>query len=280
MADKRILTIQDVSCVGRCSTTVALPVLSVWGHETCILPTAVLSTHTGGFGRPAVVHLDPQLPAFRQHWKSQGVAFDAILVGYLGSKAAVAETMEIMDTLLAPGGIRIVDPAMADHGRLYSGLDEDYAESIRKLCGKTDVLLPNITEAALLTGLPYREEPEEDYVNHLLDKLEPPQVILTGINDGAERVGAVLRSGDGVRHYFHKRIDKNYHGTGDLFAACFAGALLSGWDFYDSMRISGDFVKKCIEHTLDDSDHRYGVRFETVLPELMKLRMENKGSPD
>ena len=134
MAYKRILTIQDISCVGQCSMTVALPILSACGHETCILPTALLSTHTGGFGKPSVVHMGQNLDAFWKHWKDNGITFDAILVGYLGSMEAIEMTSRILAEMLAPGGISIVDPAMADHGKLYSGFDQAYADAMKGLC--------------------------------------------------------------------------------------------------------------------------------------------------
>ena len=168
MAYKRILTIQDISCVGQCSMTVALPILSACGHETCILPTAVLSTHTGGFGKPVVSHLDTVLLDIWRHWKENDITFDAILVGYLGSVPAIETVMEIADALLAPGGMLIVDPAMADHGKYYSGFDESYAQAMKVLCRKADIIIPNITEAAMLSGKEYRTVLDENYVNELV----------------------------------------------------------------------------------------------------------------
>ena len=175
----RILTIQDISCVGQCSMTVAMPVLSACGHETCILPTALLSTHTGGFGKPEVCHLSRSMAAFRDHWQKNGITFDAILTGYLGSVEAIREAAAIMDTLLAPGGKIIVDPAMADHGRLYSGLSEEYAREMIKLCLRADVMLPNLTEAAMMAGTVLPENPEESEIRALLKSLDGRNVVLT-----------------------------------------------------------------------------------------------------
>ena len=154
MAYKRILSVKDISCVCKCSMSVALPILSAFGHEVCILPTAVLSTHTGMKTKPAVHHLDSALPGFREHWERESVRFDIISTGYLGNIGAIDEVLSIADKLLAPGGILIVDPAMADHGKLYSGLDDAYAEAMYRLCVKADILLPNVTEAAMLAGIP------------------------------------------------------------------------------------------------------------------------------
>ncbi len=271
MAYKRILTIQDISCVGQCSMTVAMPILSACGHETCILPTALLSTHTGGFGRPAVLHLDDALGDIWRHWKEQGITFDAILTGYLGSVTAIETAAQIIGTLLAPGGVSIVDPAMADHGKLYSGFDETYARAMEKLCRRADIILPNITEAAMLSGIPYREDLSEDYVAELLDALDHKCVVLTGVGFRPEETGIVIREGERRQHYRHSRVDRSYHGTGDIFAACFTGALMQEKPLYEAVKIAGDFTRQCIENTYSAPAHWYGVKFETALPELIRI---------
>ena len=274
MAYKRILTIQDISCVGQCSMTVALPILSACGHETCILPTALLSTHTGGFGKPALIHFDGALDAMWRHWKENEIAFDAILVGYLGSVAAIETASRIMDELLAPGGVSIVDPAMADHGKLYSGFDENYTEAMERLCRKADIILPNMTEAAMFAGMPYEETLDEGYISRLLDGLHHPCVILTGVGYTEGETGVVIREGETQLHYKHPRIGKSYHGTGDMFAACFTGALMQGKTKYEAVKIAADFVCRCIENTQKNPAHWYGVKFETALPELIRI-MQN-----
>lgn len=265
MPYKRILTIQDISCVGQCSMTVALPILSAWGHETCILPTAVLSTHTGGFGKPAVVHLDGALDAMVRHWRENGITFDAVLTGYLGSVGAVKTAMDILDTMLAPGGLAIVDPAMADHGRRYSGLTEEYAAAMAELCRKADILLPNITEAAMLTGLPYKETLTEGYVRELLLGLSAPNVVLTGAGYAPGETGAAVREGQRLYRYTHPKVGGSCHGTGDIFAACFTGALMQEKTMEQAVKTAADFTCKCIENTVQNPAHWYGVKFETVL---------------
>lgn len=270
MAYKRILTIQDISCVGQCSMTVALPVLSACGHETCILPTALLSTHTGGFGKPVVTHLDRNLEQMWRHWQENEITFDAILVGYLGSVAAVEAAGEILDALLAPDGIAIVDPAMADHGKLYSGLDEAYARAMEALCRKAAVVLPNLTEAAMFAGMPWQENMDEHYVNDILDRMGMDCVVLTGIGSALDNTGILLRRGQQQFHYTHRRFDRSFHGTGDLFAACFTGAWLQGKSMEESVQIAGDFTCKAIENTIFAPAHWYGVKFETALPELIR----------
>ena len=268
---RRILTMQDISCVGQCSTTVALPILSACGLEACILPTALLSTHTGGFGKPAVVHFDGALTDIWRHWLDNGITFDAILVGYLGSLAAVKAAGEIINRLLAPGGVTIVDPAMADNGKLYSGFDEEYARSIGTLAERADVILPNVTEAAILSGLPYQEKIDINYVNHLLDGLHHPCAVLTGVDFAEGGIGVVLREGTVQQEYRHKRIGKGCHGTGDIFAAVFTGALMQGKNRLDAVKIAADFTCRCIENTVSAPAHWYGVRFEPLLPELMEM---------
>jgi len=269
MAYKRILTIQDISCIGQCSMTVALPILSACGHETCILPTALLSTHTGGFGKPAVMH-NTVVAEMVSHWKENGITFDAILVGYLGSVAAVEQTEAIISTMVAPGGISIVDPAMADHGRLYSGFDEAYVREMERLCRRADAILPNITEAAMLSGNEYREMLTEDYVHKLLTELNHPRVILTGAAYREGETGIALWEQGRMRHYSHRKIGKSYHGPGDMFAAAFTGALMQEMDTAEAVKTAADFVCLSIENTVRAPAHWYGVKFETALPHLIQ----------
>lgn len=274
MAYKRILTIQDISCVGQCSMTVAMPILSACGHETCILPTAMLSTHTGGFGKPAVIHFGGELEDMVSHWKENGINFNAILVGYLGSIPAIGLTQRVLQDLLAPDGVAIVDPAMADHGKLYSGFDPEYARAMERLCRQADIILPNITEAAMFAGMEYRENLEEDYIRELLQKLNHPQVILTGVGYREGETGAAVYRDGAVEYYTHPKVGKNFHGTGDMFAACFTGALMQEKSLKESVKIAADFVCRAIENTCAAPAHWYGVKFETALPDLIRMLQE------
>lgn len=271
MAYKRILTIQDISCVGQCSMTVALPILSACGHETCILPTAILSTHTGGFGKPVVTHLDHGLDAMWQHWQEQRITFDAIYTGYLGSTAAVETAMVIADRMLAPGGLLIVDPAMADHGKRYSGLDESYAAAMAELCGKADILIPNLTEAAMLSGMEYQENINEAYILEMLDRISCRNVILTGTSREAGMTGVTVKQGDRRFSYSHLRVDRSFHGTGDMFAAAFVGALMQGKTMERAVQIASDYVLRCVQITDREPAHWYGVRFESALGDLIRM---------
>ena len=274
MAYKRILTMQDISCIGQCSMTVAMPILSVCGHEVCILPSKLLSTHTGGFGKPVVRDLSGNLADICAHWQQAGITFDAIYTGYLGSVEAIEAAGMIMDTMLAPGGKIIIDPAMADHGKLYSGFDEEYAGAMIGLCDKADVILPNITEAAIMTGLSYQQELEESYITRLLDGLKDRNVILTGVGYTPEETGAAVQCGGHRMHYPHQKIGKSYHGTGDIFAACFTGAWMQGLELFDAVKVAADFTFRCIENTYREPAHWYGVKFETALPDLLRMLSE------
>lgn len=271
MPYQRILTVQDISCLGQCSITVALPILSACGHETCILPSAVLSTHTGGFGMPHIKDLTDDFAGIIKHWQDQKFIFDTVYTGYLGNRKHMEYVKEIFDTVLTPGGMRIVDPAMGDNGKLYMCFDREYALAMRDLCACADVILPNVTEACYMTGMPYRQDLDEAYVAELMDKLEAicPNVVLTGIGYKEDETG-VLVSREGKRwHYVHKKIPKSFHGTGDVFASTFVGAWQQGESMEDAVKIAADFTTKCIEKTYHAPAHWYGVKFETVLPELV-----------
>lgn len=278
MAYRKILTVQDISCVGQCSVTVALPILSACGHETCILPSAVLSTHTGGFGTPHFKDMTGEFDPILAHWQTLHFQFDGIYTGYLGNTAHTEYVKRLFETMLVPGGLRIVDPAMADQGQLYSGFDMDYVQAMGSLCACADVILPNVTEACLMTGTPYREHLNEEFVSELMEKLEKiaPNVVLTGIGYHPDETG-VMTSRNGRRwHYIHKKIPRSFPGTGDVFASTFVGCLQLGRELEEAVRIAADFTARCIEQTWKDTDHWYGVKFETVLPELMNTLFFNQ----
>lgn len=271
MAYKRILTVQDISCLGQCSITVALPILSACGHETCILPSGILSTHTGGFGMPHIKDLTDDFSGILDHWGNQKVTFDAVYTGYLGNTKHMEHVKRIFDTMLIPDGVRIVDPAMGDHGKLYTGFDMAYALAMRDLCASADVILPNITEACMMTGIPYQEKLDETYVSCVMAELEKicSNVILTGIGYADDETG-VLVSQNGCRwHYVQKKIPKSFHGTGDVFASAFVGAWQQGKTMEEAVKIAGDYTALCIEKTWKEPAHWYGVKFEAALPNLI-----------
>ena len=279
----RILTVQDISCVGQCSATVALPVISACGVEACIMPSAILSTHTGGFHGFTFRDLTADMPGIERHWLSEGIRFQAVTSGYLASAVQIDIVRDLMERLLLPGGVKIVDPAMADHGKLYYGFDHAFVAKMSELCAGADYILPNLTEACLLTGTPYRQElrnPEE--IRALLMKLGalgPSTVVLKGLSSEDGKLGNAVYEvkNDRIRYYFTGRIEKNSHGTGDCFAAAFTGALMRGLDAYDAMALATDFVVECLRQTMKDPEHWYGISFERALP-LLIGRLSDKES--
>lgn len=272
MPYKKILTIQDISCVGQCSLTAALPILSAAGHETCILPSAVLSTHTGGFKGYTFRDLSKDIPKIAEHWGREGISFDAIYTGYLGSAEQIEYVRDIFDTLGAPGFATVVDPAMADNGRLYAGFDAAFVEEMKKLTFCADIILPNITEACLLSGIEYRESYDEAYIDALLAALRSAgarTVVLTGVSYTDDTTGIVILEGDTKSYYTHRKSPRSSHGTGDVFAAAFVGAYVRGKSAYEAAGIAGEYTLRCIENTVDDPGHWYGVKFEPLLGEYI-----------
>lgn len=275
MAYSRILTVQDLSCLGQVSAAVALPVLSAWGHEACLLPTALLSTHTG-FKDPYILNLSDRMPEIIHHWKREGILFDAILVGYLGSQQAISQVMQLVESMLTPEGLCIVDPVMADHGKLYRGFDMDYVHAMHTLCSRADIVLPNVTEAALLTGVPYPEKRTEGMVEELAARLPWENAVLTGAIEEGNSVAIGIKRGQNVTFHSHPRAPGAFSGTGDLFAACLTGGLMSGKKFPEAAAFAADFTGKCAMETAKNPAHSYGIRFEPFLGLLTKEAGEKK----
>lgn len=270
---KRILTIQDISCVGQCSLTVALPILSACGLETAILPSAVLSTHSVGFRDFTFRDLTEDIPAIQHHWQQEGIRFQAVYTGYLGSARQIEMVKDICRNLLVPGGKKIVDPAMADRGELYPVFDMDFVQEMKKLVGEGDIVLPNITEASLLTDTEYREEHDEEYICGLVEgihRLGVGTVVLTGVSYDAHSTGVLVSEQGKQTYYRHELLDRGCHGTGDVYASSFVGAYMHGKTVPEAARIAADYTLACINNTLDDPDHWYGVKFEPVLGKLIK----------
>lgn len=272
---KRILTVQDISCVGKCSLTVALPIISAMGVEASILPTAVLSTHTM-FKNFTCKDLTDQIQPISAHWKSEKMAFDAIYTGYLGSFEQIDLMKELFDDFRTETNFIFVDPAMADNGKLYAAFDETFAKYMATLCAKADIIVPNLTEAAFMTGMAYRDEYDEDYVKTLLKKLVnlgAKICILTGIGfePGMTGVMGYDSSTDEYFYYRHEKLPVSYHGTGDIFSSTCVGAMVSGLDWKEAVRVAADYTAECIRVTLEDpSEPWYGVNFEQAIPFLLK----------
>lgn len=273
MKNEKLLTVQDISCVGQCSLTVALPILSACGVETCVLPSALLSTHTA-FSHFTCLDLTTEMDAIRRVWELEQISFGTIYTGYLGSIRQVAEVKRIADTCVRDGGLRIVDPAMADGGKLYPAFDMDFVVAMRELCRSADILLPNITEACLLSNTPYREQYDTAYITELLARLRQAigdrTVILTGVGYREGKTGVLVSKNGTVDYYEHEKLSRSCHGTGDVYASAFTGAVLHGEAVEHAARLAADFTVSCIRNTADDPAHWYGVKFEGMLPELIK----------
>ncbi len=273
---KRIVTIQDISCVGKCSLTVALPVISAMRVEAAVLPTAVLSTHTmfkGFTFRDLTADIEP----IAAHWKKEKFTFDAIYTGYLGSFEQLRLVAEFIADFKTAETLVFIDPVMADNGQLYPGFTPDFAAAMARLCAQADVIVPNLTEAAFLVNEPCRlADYDETYIQTLLRKLAAlgvPQVVLTGVSFEPGKLGVIGYDArqDQFFSYFHQRIPVSFHGTGDIFSSAVVGALMRGYDLGGALRIAADFTVDCIAQTMQDPDHEiYGVQFEKALPGLIR----------
>ena len=274
MAYPKILTIQDISCVGQCSLTVALPILSACGIETCILPSAVLSTHTAGFTGYTFRDLTEDMPAIEAHWKKEGIKFDAVYTGYLGSEKQIEYVESIIESCSASSSVAVIDPAMADNGKLYPGFDMAFVEKMKELCGKADYVVPNMTEACFLTGIEYKTEYDRAYVDSLIEglvALGAKNVIFTGISYAEGKTGVVVYENGKYSYYEHDKLSNGCHGTGDIYASAFVGALVRGNTAYDAAKIAADYTVECIKETAKLDNHWYGAAFEPALGKLIDM---------
>ena len=274
---KRIVSIQDISCLGKCSLTVALPIISAMGIETSIVPTAVLSTHTK-FDNFTFRDLTDDMPSIKKHWDDEGFKFDAIYNGYLGSKKQVDIVSDYFDTFGNDKNFIIMDPAMADNGKMYTGFSEDFALNMARLCGKADIILPNISEACFMLGIDYvGEDASVDTIKSILLKLQTLGCnisVITGVRLDDETFGFVGydKTSEEFFMYGTKEIPMKSHGTGDVFASTFTGALMNDFSVFDSLKIAADFTYLCIQDTYNDPGAvDYAVNFETQIPNLLKM---------
>ena len=271
---KRILTIQDISCIGKCSLTVALPVISAMGVEAAILPTAVLSTHTA-FPGFTFHDLTAEMEPITAHWQAQGLGFDGIYTGYLGSFEQIHLVRRIIEQFRAPGQFVLVDPAMGDNGALYTGFDAAFAREMAGLVAVSDLCMPNLTEACAMLDLPYQASGDEAFYRRLLEGLcglGAKYAVLTGVSLQPGRLGVMgMAQRDGaVFHYDMPRLPAACHGTGDIFASVCAGAMARGIALPEALRLAHDFTAESIRRTLADPAHRwYGVNFEEAMPFLL-----------
>ncbi len=273
---KRLVAINDISGFGKCSLTVALPIISAAGVETICMPTAVLSTHTGGFTGYTYRDLTCDMPDISAHWKSIDLKPDAIYSGFLGSFDQIDIVKKFAEDFKSGDNLFIADPCMADHGKMYAIFDEKFAKAMAELCSKADIILPNITEACFMTDSEFVSGIHtEDYIVSILNKLldmGSKNVVLTGVTFEESKLGAAFMGQDRVpQYYFQERLPGMYHGTGDVFASSFCGAVLNGISYYESMGIAARYVCDCIKRTQSmENPITYGVDFERGIPYYIK----------
>lgn len=266
--DKKILTIQDISCFGQCSITVALPILSACGYETAILPTSILSTHTSGFKNFQIKDMDEELDRFLKHWFNEQLKFDAIYTGYLGSESLIDFTIKAIRQCKKENTLIVVDPAMGDKGKLYPVFNESYALKMRELIKEADIILPNVTEACYMTGIEYADKFDKEYIERLLKELHKytkAKIILTDVSFKANQTGVYFYDGIRFQYYKHHKIGEGIHGTGDIFTSSFLASYMKNHDLYLSVKLAADYVYRCINYTQSDKNHWYGAKFEPLL---------------
>jgi pyridoxine kinase len=285
---KQVVAIHDISGFGRCSLTVALPVLSAAGIQTSVIPTAVLSTHTGGFTGFTYRDLTDDILPVARHWRELGLKFDAIYTGFLGSFEQVDLVIQAIGLLRSAETIVVVDPVMADFGKLYTIFGDNFPAAMHGLCAEADVIVPNLTEAALLTGEPYREGPfTEGEVKEMLLRLAGVRngarggtrdgcVVLTGVSYTGDPhiIGAASYDARTDEFAFagEKRIEPMYHGTGDVFASVLTAALVNGRPLADACATAVRYTVAAIARTkAAGTDNRFGVDFESGLSGLRSL---------
>lgn len=272
---KRIVTIQDISCFGKCSLTVALPIISACGVEACPIPTAVLSTHTGGFKGFTIHDLTKEITPITEHWKTLDMNFDGIYTGYLGSPEQLKIVSDFIDTFKKDNTIVFIDPVMGDHGKLYAGFDESFAKKMAVLIKKADIIAPNLTEASYLLGEEYKDNYTDEEIRDMmlrLSALGAETVIITGVRR-QDKLGVFAYESKENRftEYFRERINDTFHGTGDVFASVCSSALVKGFNVKEAIEIATDFVVECILATVPDKEnHWYSVKFEECIPSLVK----------
>lgn len=274
---KRVVAIHDISCFGRCSLTVALPILSAAGVETSVIPTAVLSTHTGGFENYTYRDLTEDIRPIARHWKSLGLTFDAIYTGFLGSFEQLKLMEEFFEQFGTQDNLIMVDPVMADNGKLYAIFTPEFAKGMTALSARADIVVPNITEACLMLNRPYKPGPyTKEYIEDMLKGLSdlgPKQVVLTGVYFDQRQLGAAAydRASGTISYAFAQRIEGYYHGTGDVFGSALLGALMSGLELPAAIQAAVDFTVESIRRTkAAGTDIRFGVDFENSIPTLLK----------
>ena len=272
---KRLVTIQDISCVGKCSLTVALPIISAMGVETAVIPTAVLSTHTM-FNNFTFRDLSSDISLIQKHWKDENIVFDGIYTGYLGSIEQINILKDFFREFKTDNNFIFIDPVMGDNGKLYVGFNQEFALQMKELCQMAHIIVPNLTEASYILQKEYKENYTEQEIKDLLIELAnlgPKQVILTGISFKEDELGVMSYNKETKEFstYFREKIPVKYHGTGDIFASTLVGAILNENSLNEAIEIAVDYVWETINDTYKEKkEDAYGVNFENKISYLIK----------
>lgn len=272
MPTPRVAAIHDLSCFGRCSLTIALPVLSAMGCQCCPLPTALLSAHTGISGFTFLDTTD-EMRRISAHWSQLSLHFQAIYTGFLGSAPQINLVEDFLRRFHAPDTLLVMDPVMGDHGTPYKTCTPALRQGLRELVAQADVITPNLTEAAILLDIPYHESQTAD-ASELVRALSlqgQRSVVLTGYAAAPGQVGALCYDRDTrqVEAVQTDRVPQDFPGTGDLFASVLTGALTRGAPLLQAARTAVDFVGSCVARSVaEGADEAEGVDFEPLLRQL------------
>lgn len=270
---KRVVSIQDISCIGKCSQTVALPIISSMGVECAVLPTSILSTHTA-FKNFTFRNLVEELEKIVEHWKQENFKFDVIYIGYTGTEEILDFVLKFIDAFKIEENIVVFDPAMADHGKIYTGISEKTIEKMKEVCKKADIIKPNLTESSLLLGIKYKEKYTLEEVKEIANKLKvlgSKNIVITGVeNEG--KIGAIGFNGTTYCSNFEQKYDASYHGTGDVFTSALTGSIVQGKSLEEAIKIATKFTTEAVRLTYEEvNGTKYGVNFEQAIPYLIEL---------
>ncbi len=274
---KKVVTVQDISCFGKCSLTVALPIISAMGIETAVIPTAVLSTHTGGFEGYTFRDLTDDIPDIANHWKKLNLKFNAVYTGYLGSEKQINIVSEFFDDFRTEDNFIVVDPVLGDNGKFYAGFTDEFAVKMAELCSKADYIIPNMTEASFMLGIPYTENYDKKYVEDVLRRLAKlgcKTPVLTGVHFDDKQQGAAAYDSVNDKFYYslNENIKRSVHGTGDIFASVFTGAVTLGKNLQQTLDIAVNYTLECIKATVPYFDEMwYGSCFELCIGKLIEM---------
>lgn len=273
---KKIALINDISCLGRCSLTAAMPIISACGFEAVPLPTGVFSAHTE-FERFVCADLTDKMQPITDHWKQLGTRFDGICTGYIATKKQADIIKRFLIDFKKSDTFCLVDPVMGDNGSFYKRIDEDFVSEMRFFCSMADVIVPNVTEAEMLAGLDCTKPPYSlDRIKEILLKLTgigAPKIVITGVESEDGQIGCAVYDNytKKANMFFTPKTEGRFPGTGDVFTAVLMASMMKGKDFFDSVQIAMGFTCECVEKTAEaQTDRKYGLCFEPQIGKLIK----------